>query len=106
MSLTLKRFSQDVDISDKDNILYYLVMADEKGKEIRLKITEEATHELIQFIYGQVEAPAESPPPDDDDNTEIFPPENPQDAYYDGEQDNGSTEHTQMPRSEEEVPSI
>jgi len=52
MNLTLKGFSQDVVLQNKDAIQHYLVFDKGDGSEMRLPVPEETTKELIRLIYA------------------------------------------------------
>jgi len=52
MILTLKSFSQDVDLTDPSKVQYYLVF-DGEGKSLRLPVLKETTEALAQFLYSQ-----------------------------------------------------
>jgi hypothetical protein len=52
MNITLKSFSQDVDLADPSKVNYYLVF--EAGNSVlRLPVLKETTEELVQFLYAQ-----------------------------------------------------
>jgi hypothetical protein len=52
MNITLKSFSQDVDLADPSKVNYYLVF--EAGNSVlRLPVLKETTEELVKFLYAQ-----------------------------------------------------
>lgn len=51
MNLVLKRFSQDVDLSNPEKVEYYLVFATDSGGEIRLPVQKETTEVLVNLLY-------------------------------------------------------
>ena len=102
MQLVLKRFSQDVDLSDPGNVLYYLVF-DTGGLEVRLPVPKETSEALIQLVYGTGEK---------EDHQGESPPEIEEalkDAYgepdeFGGEEDDDNV--VRIPSNEGEIPSI
>lgn len=57
MSLTLKGFSQDVVLEDRNSIQHFLVFGKEDGSEVRLPVPKETTEELIRLVYVQPSPP-------------------------------------------------
>lgn len=51
MNLILKRFSQEVDLENPEEVRYLLVF-DHGGQEIRLPVQKETTEALAQALYG------------------------------------------------------
>lgn len=103
MHLVLKRFSQDVDLADPGNVLYYLVF-DNSGAEVRLPVPKETSEALIQLVYGSAEtAPAPAPEEDlEDHQGEYRFPVDPDPDVF-GDDDDAPI---RIPSSEGEVPSI
>ena len=58
MNLVLKRFSQDVDLSNPEKVNYFLVLETPQGAEVRLPVQKETTETLVKLLYtGQAKAP-------------------------------------------------
>lgn len=51
MNLILKRFSQDVDLSNPEEVQYYLVFDSGNGGEVRLPVQKETTEALVKMLY-------------------------------------------------------
>ena len=94
MNLILKRFSQDVDLSNPDEVRYFLVFEAPTG-EIRLPVQQETTQELIKLLYAA--APAE-PEPEEVEETDA--------TEFGGDSEEEEEEVLEGPDSEEAVPSI
>jgi hypothetical protein len=114
-TLTLKRFSQDVDLANPKQVLYFLVLQNETGKEIRVPSSKEAVETLMAHLYGssektsEVEEPVkeaqseeEEIPPEEEHPTEDHDP----DATFYGDDDNGMEDQSPGYSSEEDVPSL
>lgn len=53
MNLLLTRFSQDVDLSNPNEVRYFLVFETTEGHEVRLPVQKETTEALVKLVYGQ-----------------------------------------------------
>lgn len=51
-TLTLKSFSQEVEIADHEKVKYFLVFEDGEGDTVRLPVLEETTRELAKHLYS------------------------------------------------------
>lgn len=101
MQLVLKRFSQDVDLSDPGNVLYYLVF-DHGGSEVRLPVPKETSEALIQLVYGNGEKEDhQDEHPDEEDLKKAYD-EGPDEFGAEDEDDN----LVRIPSNEGEIPSI
>ena len=114
MSLTLKSFSQDVDMEDPQKVLYFLVFRrDVDGKELRLPVQKETTERLVDFLYGSTKLAAASQAPQREAEEEVEEDleDVTQDRFVpDDEEEEGATYYGESrddsPNSEDEVPSL
>ena len=58
MTLVLKSFGQEVDLSNHELVRYYLVFGT-TGDDIRIPVPEETVATLTRIIYGADEGPVE-----------------------------------------------
>lgn len=58
MNLLLTRFSQDVDLSNTNEVKYFLVFETTDGHEVRLPVQKETTEALVKILYAK---PAQKP---------------------------------------------
>lgn len=56
MNLLLKRFSQDVDLSNPNQVNYFLVLETPQGAEVRLPVQKETTEALVRLVYASTPA--------------------------------------------------
>lgn len=108
MKLTLKSFSQEVVLANKDEVKYYAHFLREDGKELKLPITKEGSETLIRFTWDRPEpektAEAEEPEREEAaDATEFGGDEVPEEEPAEDVQE---PEEESLPESEEEVPSL
>ncbi len=112
MSLIIKSFSQDVDVSNPKVIRHFMVVFDDdRQKEVKLPVPEETTKALIQHLFGEmVETPVEEPEiekeagdaPVDDDLEDLDPPED-DPTVFGGD---GDGDDVPAYTSEDDVPSL
>lgn len=73
MKLTLISFSQDVDLSEPNDIKFFLILKDEDGRVIRLPVQKETTEELIRVVYSNKEPEVDrNDEPQTDINSEVL----------------------------------
>lgn len=98
MNLLLKGFSQDVDLSSPDRVLYHFIIQAENGRVIRLPVQKETTDALIQELYASKmqEKEAESTEPSEEIVAEEFG----------GDYEEELSEEDELPESEEDITSI
>lgn len=108
MSITLARFSQEVDVANGSMaVSYFAVFRSSDGRELKLPISQTASQELISFMADKQEKTAGEEPQD-----EMLGEEELQNATTFGNdepQDEGPQEEMyedESPDSEEEVPSV
>ncbi len=53
MNLLLTRFSQDVDLSNTNEVKYFLVFETPEGHEVRLPVQKETTEALVKILYAK-----------------------------------------------------
>ena len=117
MILTLKSFSQDVDLADPTQVQYFLVF-DGEGKNLRLPVPKETTEELAKFLYaeGAKEEKEEYESPAFTYETKLKTAESQEETdgaeefggdFQEEEDEEQEEEYTDdLPNNEEEVPSL
>lgn len=116
MSLTLTKFTQEVDIGSGLDVTYFAVFKAVDGRELRLPITKDASEALIKFMADS------SPEPEDAGSImkrasedEMVGEEDQQfGSEFGGDFQSGfvepdedeAYEDSEVPESEEEVPSL
>lgn len=117
MTLTLERFTQEVDIKDPTKVDYFLVMRDEYRRTLRLPVLEETTKAICEFLYGEpvaesfAEAESRTLPPEEEpsEEEEGLEEEDEDMAYvssFGGDYVEQHRPPSRGPRSEDEVPSL
>lgn len=107
MSLTLTRFSQEVDVgSGSLDVTYFALFRSDDGRELKMPISQEASQTIIAFFADKTEKKAEVRDPDeeqvpysadlDDDIAGA--------AVFGGEEDQEPEDESYQ--SEEQVPSL
>jgi hypothetical protein len=107
MSLTLSRFSQEVDVgSDDMAVAYFAIFKSEDGRELKLPISQEASQTIITFFADKtkVAKPVEGMQYD----TVVAREDHPREAttFGDDEQAEEPQDEEGMYDSEEQVPSL
>jgi hypothetical protein len=111
MTMQLKGFSQEVDISNPDEVTYFLTFS-YRSKDIKLPVQQETAQALIDAIYGDPSPPEMEIPeqPQYVEPEEAYPEE--ADTFGgDYEEELGAEAQVQMAdyglyESEEDIPSL
>lgn len=106
MSITLARFSQEVDVATGSMaVSYFAVFQSSDGRELKLPISEIASQELITFMADKPEKSAAAPTVEDEIHDEMVGEE-----YSEEDQQYATTfedhQDESPPESEDEVPSL
>lgn len=114
MSITLARFSQEVDVATGSmDVTYFAVFRSDDGRELKLPISQAASQELISFMADKPKV-ASSVQDDlrQDSVGQMIGEEDQQFATTFGDDDDVQEDHQdeeyeeESPESEEEVPSL
>lgn len=113
MSLTLTKFTQEVDIGSGLDVTYFAVFKATDGRELRLPISKDASEALIKFMADSSQEPEDAgrllkQASEDEmvgEEDQQFGSEFGGD-FTDGNVEGYEEDESEMPESEEEVPSL